>query len=120
MGFAEQSHGRAERFVNAGQLAAAIQCPGQPQCPSLDYSASKRALQVRMVRGVTAIAQRNQVGRFVYSAGGTRDQVVIVSFAPGAFFAASSARVRVSSENDGANGAPLLKRRLGRRMPRSR
>lgn len=38
-----------------------------------------------------------------------------VGFALGACFAASSASVRVASENHGANGAPSLKLSLGGR-----
>ena len=67
-----------------------------------------------MVRSVTAIAQCDQVGGVIDPTGGTGNQMMNVGFALGACFAARSANVGVASENDGANGAPLLKR-LGRR-----
>ncbi len=72
-----------------------------------------------MVRSVTAIAQCDQVGRVIDPTGGTGNQMMNVGFALGACFAAGSANVRVASENDGANGAPLLKLRLGRRKRHS-
>ena len=114
MGKSKQTHRRAERLIDASQLVPVIQCPGQPQSPALDHPASKRTLKVRMVRGVTAIAQCDQVGRVIDPTGGTGNQMMNVGFALGACFAASSASVRVASENDGANGAPLLKLCLGR------
>ena len=67
-----------------------------------------------MVRGVTAIAQCDQVGGVIDPTGGTGNQMMNVGFALGACFAASSANVRIASENDSANGAPLFKLRLGR------
>jgi len=67
-----------------------------------------------MVRGVTAIAQCDQVRRVIDPTGATGNQMMNVGFALGASFAASFANVRVASENDGANGAPLLELRLGR------
>jgi len=72
-----------------------------------------------MVRSVTAIAQCDQVRRVIDPTGGTGNQMMNVGFALGACFAARSANVRVASENDGANGAPLLKLRLGRRKRHS-
>ena len=119
MGNSKQPHRRTERFINASQLVPEIQCPGQPQSPALDHPASKRTLKVRMVRSVTAIAQCDQVGRVIDPTGGTGNQMMNVGFALGACFAARSANVRVASENDGANGAPLLKLRLGRRKRHS-
>ena len=113
MGDSKEPHRRAERFINASQLVPEIQCPGEPQSPALDHPTSKRALKVRMVGGVTAIAQCDQVGRVIDPTGGTGNQMMNVSFALGACFAASSANVRVACENDGANGAPVLKLRLG-------
>jgi hypothetical protein len=62
-----------------------------------------------MVRGVTAIAQCDQIGRVIDPAGGTRNQMVDVGFSLRAWLSASSAGVQVASENDGANGAPVLK-----------
>ena len=61
-----------------------------------------------MVRGVTAVAQRDQVSRIIDPTAGTGNQVVNVGFAPGAFFTTSSTNVRIASENDGANGSPLV------------
>jgi len=113
MGDAKEPHRRAERFINASQLVPEIQCPGEPQSPALYHPASKRALKVRMVRSVTAIAQCDQVGRVIDPTRGTGNQMMNVSFALGAFVAARSANVRVASENDGANDAPVLKLRLG-------
>ena len=119
MGNSKQPHRRAERFINASQLVPVIQCPSQPQSPALYHPASKRTLKVRMVRSVTAIAQCDQVGGVIDPTGGTGNQMMNVGFALGACFAASSANVRVASENDSANGAPLLKLRLGRRKRHS-
>src|SRR5260221_12999233 len=119
MGDSKEPHSRAERFINASQFVPEIQCPGQPQSPALDHPASKRTLKVRMVRSVTAIAQCDQVGRVIDPTGGTGNQMMNVGFALGACFAARSANVRVASENDGANGAPLLKLRSGRRKRHS-
>lgn len=67
-----------------------------------------------MVRGVTAVAECDQVGRVIDPTGGTRNQMMNVGFALGARFAARFAHVRVASENDGANSAPLLELLLGR------
>ena len=113
MGDSKEPHRRAERFINASQLVPEIQCPSQPQSPALDHPASKRTLKVRMVRSVTAIAQSDQVGGVIDPTGGTGNQMMNVGFALGAGFAACSANVLVACENDGANGAPLLKLRLG-------
>lgn len=66
------------------------------------------------MRSVTAIAERNEVGGVVYPSSRTRDQVVDVSFAPGTWLAARSARVGVAGEHDGADGAPLFPFRLVR------
>ena len=67
-----------------------------------------------MVRGVTAIAQGDQVGWIIASPSGLGDQMMNVGFATGARFAARCATVRVASEHDGANGAPLLEFCFGR------
>ena len=72
-----------------------------------------------MVRGMTAVAQRDQVGRVVSPAVGTGNQMMNVSFALRAWLTAISAGVRVSRENDSANGAPLLELPLGRRRRHS-
>ena len=68
-----------------------------------------------MVRGVTAIAQGDQVGWIIASPSGLRDQMMNVGFATGARFAARCATVRVASEHYGANGTPLLELCFGRR-----
>jgi hypothetical protein len=108
MGDSKESHRRAERFINASQLVPEVQCSGQSQSPTLDHPASKRALKVRMMRRMTAIAQCDQVGGVIDPTGGMGNQMMNIGFALGACFAASSANVRIASENDGANTAPLL------------
>ena len=72
-----------------------------------------------MVRGVTAIAQRDQIGGVIGPTSSTGNQMVDVCFALGACFATSSANVGIASENDGANGAPLLELCLGRQKRHS-
>lgn len=76
-------------------------------------------MKVRVVRGVTAIAQGDQIGRVIDAAGGAGHQMVNVGFAVRAWFAASSASMRIASENDSAHGAPVLKLSLGRRKRHS-
>jgi hypothetical protein len=67
-----------------------------------------------MVRGVTAVAQGDQVRGVIDSTGSTGNQVVDVGFAPLAFLSASPAHVCVAREYYGANGTPSLKLCLGR------
>lgn len=69
-----------------------------------------------MVRGVAAIAQCDQVGGVIDPSSRTGNQMMNVGLAVSALVAASSATVRVTSEDDRANGAPLLELRLVRRM----
>jgi hypothetical protein len=72
-----------------------------------------------MVRGVTAIAQGDQVGRLIDPAGGTGNQMMDVGLASRACGTARPANVRVAKENDGANRPPLLGLRLSRRKGHS-
>ena len=67
-----------------------------------------------MVRSVTAIAQRDQISGIIEPASGTGNQMMNVGFAPGAWLTAISTSVRVASEDDGANGSPLLELCVGR------
>ena len=68
-----------------------------------------------MVRGMAAIAERDQVCRIVGPTGGTRNQMMNVGFTLCTWFTTSPASVGVASENDGANGAPSLEVCLVRR-----
>lgn len=58
---------------------------------------------------MATVAEGDQVGGVVGAAGGAGDQVVDVGFAFGAFLTASSAGVRVAGEDEGTDGAPLIK-----------
>jgi hypothetical protein len=68
-----------------------------------------------MVRGVTAIAQGDQVGGVVGSAGSARNQVMDVGFALGALLPTRSACMRVASEDDGANRGAIAPGLFGQR-----
>ena len=69
-----------------------------------------------MMRGVTPVAECDQVARIIDASRGAGNQMMNVGFAARAFLAALSASVRVTRENDGASGAPLLRLYLGRRQ----
>jgi hypothetical protein len=68
-----------------------------------------------MVRGVTAVAQGDQVGRVIHSTAGTGNQMMDVGLAVRAWITARPADVRIANENDAADLAPLLGLRLSRR-----
>jgi hypothetical protein len=56
--------------------------------------------------GMTAVAECDQVGGVIVPASGAWDQVVDVSFAIGAWFATSLAKVGVTSQYNGTKCAP--------------
>lgn len=85
-----------------------IQPLGEPEAPPLYRAASEGALKVRVVRGMTAIAERNQVRRLIRSTGGPRNEVMDVGFAPRAGLAARPAGMVVSGKHHSADGVPLL------------
>lgn len=61
-----------------------------------------------MVGGVAAIAQRNQVRRFIRSTGGPRNQMVDVGFPWKTHGTAGSAHAAVSGKDNLPNLAPVL------------
>src|SRR5205807_5188532 len=93
--------------IDICQLVSVIQPPGQPQSPALDRSTSKRPLEVRMVSGVAAIAQSDQVSRVIDATRGTGDQMMDVRLSLGTRVTASLANARIARENDVSNRAPL-------------
>ena len=67
-----------------------------------------------MMRGVAAIAERDQVRRFIDPTGGTRDQMMDVGFTPRAGFTASLADVAISCKYNASHFAPSVVLLLGR------
>jgi hypothetical protein len=67
-----------------------------------------------MMRGVAAIAERDQVRRFIDPTRGTGDQMMDVGFTPRAGFTASLAVVAISCKYNASHFAPSVVLLLGR------
>lgn len=67
-----------------------------------------------MVRGMAAIAERDEIGWFIDPTGSTGDQMMDVGLASGTGVTASLANMGVSCKYNGSDLAPSLVLRLGR------
>ena len=63
-----------------------------------------------MARGMAAVAQCDQIRRFIHAPSGTRTQMVNVRFPCGAKLAAFLTTPVMSREHDGPRFAPMLER----------